>query len=382
MGNRFINSKYSILPSDQLNTMGTPECIPAYKSKFRSQNTMVSTVSTPSYTHTRAPLQLGVHTLPRKRMADTRLSRPYNYRNDILNLPQFINQCCNQKLGYGYQYKYDMNHVYKNNSIFIDDTYTPNKGIQQTKNDNQPYFENQQQELESKALLKYQNDPTRAKQSIFEPNKSSYLLPTLTFHKLSSEKPFQYHQQYLIQTPRVYIYKPAKENEYLQPTGRLHRKRHSLPTYNVTLEHYTLTICHRCHDTSTPQWRRGPKGPNTLCNACGSVYAKLIRLKGVAYANGEICKYMVVKDKNGRRLTCAHKKPELVNQVSNQPDYMIEPILNNQVPNQTLVKDISVDKHLSSPISNSSHESLYTLSAPKVRNIPQVFSQPVYWIGD
>ncbi|KAI0794122.1 hypothetical protein C8Q74DRAFT_1315021 [Fomes fomentarius] len=35
--------------------------------------------------------------------------------------------------------------------------------------------------------------------------------------------------------------------------------------------------CLGCSATSTPEWRRGPMGPRTLCNACGLVYAKLIK---------------------------------------------------------------------------------------------------------
>ncbi|KAF8903487.1 hypothetical protein CPB84DRAFT_1746196 [Gymnopilus junonius] len=35
--------------------------------------------------------------------------------------------------------------------------------------------------------------------------------------------------------------------------------------------------CLGCSATSTPEWRRGPMGPRTLCNACGLVYAKMIK---------------------------------------------------------------------------------------------------------
>ncbi|CAE6492897.1 unnamed protein product [Rhizoctonia solani] len=35
--------------------------------------------------------------------------------------------------------------------------------------------------------------------------------------------------------------------------------------------------CHSCEITDTPEWRRGPDGQRTLCNACGLHYAKLVR---------------------------------------------------------------------------------------------------------
>ncbi|KGQ02948.1 GATA zinc finger domain-containing protein 7 [Beauveria bassiana D1-5] len=37
--------------------------------------------------------------------------------------------------------------------------------------------------------------------------------------------------------------------------------------------------CHRCNRIDTPEWRRGPDGAGTLCNACGLRHAKLERAK-------------------------------------------------------------------------------------------------------
>ncbi|KKY21435.1 putative gata-type sexual development transcription factor [Phaeomoniella chlamydospora] len=38
--------------------------------------------------------------------------------------------------------------------------------------------------------------------------------------------------------------------------------------------------CHSCNRAETPEWRRGPDGARTLCNACGLHYAKLTRKNG------------------------------------------------------------------------------------------------------
>ncbi|KAK2470518.1 hypothetical protein H9L39_18135 [Fusarium oxysporum f. sp. albedinis] len=39
--------------------------------------------------------------------------------------------------------------------------------------------------------------------------------------------------------------------------------------------------CHKCGRTQTPEWRRGPDGKRTLCNACGLHYAKLKRKRQI-----------------------------------------------------------------------------------------------------
>lgn len=39
----------------------------------------------------------------------------------------------------------------------------------------------------------------------------------------------------------------------------------------------TGNMCQSCNATSTPEWRKGPMGPRSLCNACGLLYAKMCR---------------------------------------------------------------------------------------------------------
>lgn len=44
-------------------------------------------------------------------------------------------------------------------------------------------------------------------------------------------------------------------------------------------------VCHSCGNSDTPEWRRGPDGARTLCNACGLHFAKLVRRRTLEYAN-------------------------------------------------------------------------------------------------
>ncbi|QSZ33068.1 hypothetical protein DSL72_002653 [Monilinia vaccinii-corymbosi] len=44
--------------------------------------------------------------------------------------------------------------------------------------------------------------------------------------------------------------------------------------------------CHSCNRAETPEWRRGPDGARTLCNACGLHYAKLTRKNTMKQSQG------------------------------------------------------------------------------------------------
>ncbi|KAI7898121.1 uncharacterized protein BX663DRAFT_267690 [Cokeromyces recurvatus] len=39
--------------------------------------------------------------------------------------------------------------------------------------------------------------------------------------------------------------------------------------------------CHSCQSTETPEWRKGPLGPRTLCNACGLIWTKLCKQSSI-----------------------------------------------------------------------------------------------------
>lgn len=65
----------------------------------------------------------------------------------------------------------------------------------------------------------------------------------------------------------------------------------------------TNNVCQRCGTTETPEWRRGPGGVKTLCNACGLFHAKLVKKKGAVLAAEEVLNNKVCKGKNGRRIS-------------------------------------------------------------------------------
>lgn len=80
--------------------------------------------------------------------------------------------------------------------------------------------------------------------------------------------------------------------------------RAEVPQREVTeIINKPMNECHRCGTTETPEWRRGPNGLRTLCNACGLYHAKLVKRKGAALAAEEVLNNKVCKGKNGRRIS-------------------------------------------------------------------------------
>ncbi|EGC35387.1 hypothetical protein DICPUDRAFT_55210 [Dictyostelium purpureum] len=47
-------------------------------------------------------------------------------------------------------------------------------------------------------------------------------------------------------------------------------------------KNHTSLFCRHCGTTDTPEWRRGPDGRKSLCNACGLHYSKLVKREHMA----------------------------------------------------------------------------------------------------
>nr|GMC68131.1 GATA transcription factor 4-like [Ipomoea batatas] len=67
---------------------------------------------------------------------------------------------------------------------------------------------------------------------------------------------------------RKRCYKPARSK-----TGEGRRRRYNNNPNNCG---WKKRKCSHCETEDTPQWRMGPMGPNTLCNACGSGAGTLV----------------------------------------------------------------------------------------------------------
>ncbi|KAI5969177.1 hypothetical protein CANMA_001844 [Candida margitis] len=117
-----------------------------------------------------------------------------------------------------------------------------------------------------------------------------------------------YHQPSRAFTTPVPQYLPQQVSFYSQFHYTVqHPNNHGLQIgqpYTITeVIPKTTNKCHRCGTTETPEWRRGPKGVRTLCNACGLFHAKLVKRKGAAVAAEEVLNNRVTKGKNGRRIS-------------------------------------------------------------------------------
>ncbi|KAK6204351.1 uncharacterized protein RJT21DRAFT_132060 [Scheffersomyces amazonensis] len=94
---------------------------------------------------------------------------------------------------------------------------------------------------------------------------------------------------------------PMRINLQLSPTGG-HQEPIDQGGLNSELSIREKTItCKHCGSENTPEWRSGPDGSRTLCNACGLFYSKLIRKYGLLDAV-KIMEERKVSDPTDRRI--------------------------------------------------------------------------------
>lgn len=68
-----------------------------------------------------------------------------------------------------------------------------------------------------------------------------------------------------------------------------------------SMRNTTGVSCQRCGATDTPEWRRGPDGLRTLCNACGLFHAKLVKRDGPEKAAIALKNPQTIHNKRGRK---------------------------------------------------------------------------------
>lgn len=105
---------------------------------------------------------------------------------------------------------------------------------------------------------------------------------------------------------------------YTPSTGSTYHPGHIIaaaPPQHITTTSASSIIpqkiqrCQRCGITETPEWRRGPNGARTLCNACGLFHAKILKRDGPIAALNALSSSKIVKRNTPRRKSAIRTSP-------------------------------------------------------------------------
>ncbi|EDK42405.1 hypothetical protein LELG_00583 [Lodderomyces elongisporus NRRL YB-4239] len=91
----------------------------------------------------------------------------------------------------------------------------------------------------------------------------------------------------------------GNEQHTVQNTAQHYRINNNL---NPELISKPDVVCQHCSSHETPEWRRGPEGSRTLCNACGLFYSKLIKKYGSREADRVMLERKQTGTVNDRRI--------------------------------------------------------------------------------
>jgi len=130
------------------------------------------------------------------------------------------------------------------------------------------------------------------------------------------------------------------------------KKKRAKNNQNQTL------ICHSCGVTSTPEWRRGPDGAKTLCNACGLHYSKMLKKQ----------------TQNGATSPQSQKRTNSVHMLLNDS---VTKLLQASAQRATTQQSTSQSQNESSSNSNSSNNSPINTPTTPSPMIPEVSEEKI-----
>jgi len=163
-------------------------------------------------------------------------------------------------------------------------------------------------EVETASPTGTDNTVLNGKSSV--PISSSSLIPPPNMGRPLSEPTFNTAQHQLPSSTQVATADtaiPAVSHSSIDETTN---DPDAKPPLNATTANFTLAAigaerprtCHQCSSSDTPEWRRGPHGPRSLCNACGLFYGKLSKKFGKEKAAKIMEKRKVKGDGCDRRI--------------------------------------------------------------------------------
>ncbi|KAL3819968.1 hypothetical protein ACJIZ3_005873 [Penstemon smallii] len=81
-------------------------------------------------------------------------------------------------------------------------------------------------------------------------------------------RPTTFNPRAALETPKPFL--SLKSENFAEQQKKKRKVQVTVPVDSVeTIENREVRKCMHCGITKTPQWRAGPMGPKTLCNACG-----------------------------------------------------------------------------------------------------------------
>ncbi|XP_014507425.1 GATA transcription factor 21 isoform X1 [Vigna radiata var. radiata] len=100
------------------------------------------------------------------------------------------------------------------------------------------------------------------------------------------------------------VHKFEDEKQPLSPLGTDNSSSNNCSNHSNN----TVRVCADCHTTKTPLWRSGPRGPKSLCNACGIRQRKARRAMAAAASGNGTVILKTEKSVKGNKLQKKEKK--------------------------------------------------------------------------